>query len=128
MPGKTKRRRALPPGLETIYQGALSLHTSAAQLRVALEQDANGGAIERSLISLRAHDPELDPATRSWPALRWSREEALREAREIEGLSNGIIEALSSRHYSRCPVPIPAVYGCLLRRVRALRLIERSAA
>jgi len=122
-----KQRRVLPPELERIYQGALSIHTSAAQLRVALEHDANGGAIEHSLVNLRAHDPELDSATRGWPAERWSRDEARREAREIEQLSNGIIEALSSRHYSRCPVPIPAVYGCLLASIRALRLIERSA-
>ena len=126
MPG-TKTRRELPQGLEAIYQRVLSIHKSAAQLRVALEHDANGGAIEHSLVNLRAHDPELDSATRGWPAERWSRDEARREAREIEQLSNGIIEALSSRHYSRCPVPIPAVYGCLLASIRALRLIERSA-
>ena len=101
---------------------------SAAHLRVALEHNANGGAIEHSLVDLRAHDPELDSATRSWPAERWSLGEALREAREIEQLSNGIIEALSSKHYSRCPVPIPVVYGCLLRRIRDLRLVPRSAA
>jgi len=122
-----KKRRELPPGLEAIYQRTLSIHTSAAQLRVALEHEAIGSVIEHSLVDLRAHDPELDSATRSWPAERWSRDEALREAREIEQLSNGIIEALGSRQLRWCPVPIPAVYGCLLRRLRDLRLIERSA-